>query len=96
MELDLIARFQARAGQDAAVEAALRAVAAPSRAEAGCLDFHVYRALREPRRFFIHSRWRDAAAFDRHAAAAHTVRFLAAVEPLVDPAPDITRTTMIL
>jgi hypothetical protein len=38
MELDLIARVQARAGQDAAVEAALRAVAAPSRAEAGCLD----------------------------------------------------------
>jgi len=96
MEVDLIARFQARTGQEAAVEAALRAVAVPSRAEAGCLDFHVYRALREPRLFFIHSRWRDEAAFDRHATMPHTVRFLATVDPLIDPARDITRATMIL
>ena len=96
MELDLIARFHARAGQDTAVEAALRAVAASSRAEAGCLDLHVYRSTRDPRLFFIHSRWRDEAAFDRHALEPHTVRFLETVEPLIDHAFDITRTTMIV
>ncbi len=34
--------------------------------------------------FYIHSRWRDMAAFERHAGLPHTVRFVASVEPLID------------
>jgi quinol monooxygenase YgiN len=96
MELFVIARFHARAGQAAAIEAALREEAGDARAEAGCVSFHVFRSTRDPGLFFIQSRWQDEAAFDHHAALPHTVRFLERVEPLIDHARDVTRTRMMI
>jgi len=43
-----------------------------------------FQSLRDPDEFYIHSRWKDQAAFDHHAALPHTVRFVAEVEPLLD------------
>jgi len=96
MDLFIIARFHARAGQESEVEAALREVAAPSRAEPGCLSFHVFGSTRDPRLFYIHSRWQDEAAFDIHAGLPHTVRFLERVEPLIDHGRDVTRARLIV
>jgi len=62
MELHIIARFHARPGQESAVEAAIRAVSVPTRAEAGCLDYQAFRSTRDPALFFIHTRWQDEAA----------------------------------
>jgi quinol monooxygenase YgiN len=84
MDLTIFARFHARPGQARAVEAALREVAPPSRAEPGCLWIETYRGSQDPDVFFIHSRWRDMAAFERHAELAHTVKFLATMASLVD------------
>ncbi len=58
----------------------------PVREEPGCLAFGAFRSVRDPDEFYIHSRWRDRAAFERHAELPHTVRFLASVEPLLDHA----------
>jgi len=96
MELFIFARFHACAGQEHAVEAALHEVAGPSRDEPGCLGLHVFRSTRDPRLFYIHSRWKDEAAFEIHAGLPHTVRFIAKVEPLIDHPLDVTRTTMIV
>ena len=91
MELTIIARFHARAGQDEALAAAIREVSGPTAGEPGCLAYAAYRSIRDPALFHIHSRWTDEAAFDAHAALPHTVRFLATVEPLIDHALDVTR-----
>ncbi len=96
MELHIIARFHARDGEELAVEAALREVAGPSREEPGCLSLHVFRSTRDPQLFFIHSRWKDEAAFEVHADLPHTVRFLERVAPLIDHALDVNRTEMIV
>ena len=96
MELYFFARFHARDGQERAVEQAMREVSGPSRAEPGCLGFHAFRSTRDPRLFYLHSRWKDEAAFDLHAGLPHTVRFLEHVEPLIDHALDTTRTEMII
>jgi quinol monooxygenase YgiN len=37
-----------------------------------------------PDEFYIHTRWRDMAAFERHAELPHTLRFVETVEPLLD------------
>jgi quinol monooxygenase YgiN len=92
MELTIIARFHARDGQEASLAAAIRDVAAPTRAEPGCLQYGAYRSLRDPRLYFIHSRWVDEAAFERHAGLPHTLAFLARVEPVIDHPFDISRT----
>lgn len=90
-ELFVIARFHAREGQEADVAAALRDVASPSREERGCLAIDAYRSTRDPRLFYVHSRWVDEAAFETHAGLPHTVLFLERVAPLIDHQLEVTR-----
>lgn len=91
MELFIFARFHARPGSEDAVAAALLDTVAPSREEAGCLAIHAFRSVRDPRLFYIHSSWRDEAAFEEHARLPHTVRFVERVMPLIDHPLDVTR-----
>ncbi len=95
MELFIFARFHARQGLESAVAEALRDVLGPSREEAGCLSIHAFRSTRDPRLFYIHSRWTNEAAFENHADLPHTVRFIERVEPLIDHALDVTRGELI-
>jgi quinol monooxygenase YgiN len=91
MELFIFARFHARPGSEEAVADALRYVLEPTRGEPGCLRIDAFRSIRDPQLFYIHSRWTDEAAFDRHAGLPHTVRFVERVEPLIDHPFDVTR-----
>ncbi len=91
MELFIFARFHARRGHEEAVGQALLDVMPPSREEPGCVSIHAFRSTRDPQLFYIHSRWRDEAAFERHAGLPHTVRFVGTVEPLIDHRLDVTR-----
>ena len=63
--------------------------------EPGCLSIHHFRSIPDPQLFYIHSRWKDEAAFERHAGLPHTVRFLERVEPLIDHPLDVARTEQI-
>jgi quinol monooxygenase YgiN len=92
VELFVFARFHASEGKETAVAAAIRDVVGPSRQEAGCLTIDAYRSIRDPRLFFISSRWTDEAAFEIHAELPHTVRFLNEVQALIDHPLDVTRT----
>jgi quinol monooxygenase YgiN len=93
MELYIFARFHASPGHDKTVGEALTECMVSTRAEAGCLSGQVFRSLRDPRLYYVHSRWTDEAAFERHAEEPHTVRMLARVEPLIDHPLDVTRST---
>jgi quinol monooxygenase YgiN len=95
VEQFVFVRLHARQGEEDAVEEALRAVAGPSQEEPGCLSFQTFRSMRDARLFFIHSRWTDADAFQKHAELPHTVRFLERVDGLLDQPRDVTRTEMI-
>jgi quinol monooxygenase YgiN len=95
VELFIFGRFHARPGDERALEEALRDVVGPSRAEAGCLGIQTFRSTRDPRLFYIHSRWVDEAAFDRHAALPHTVRFIERVQALLDHPLDVTRAALL-
>ncbi len=83
-EVFVIARLHARPGTQDAVRRALFDVQAPTRVEPGCLAYAAFQSLRDPDEFHIHSRWSDMAAFERHAKLAHTLRFVEAIEPLLD------------
>jgi quinol monooxygenase YgiN len=89
--LTIFARFYAREGREAEVAAAIAEVVPPTRAEADCLHIAGFRDTRDPRLFFIHSRWPTQAAFEIHAGLPHTVRFLEAVRLLVDHELDVRR-----
>ena len=91
MELVIFARFHARPGQEHAVGDAVRGVVVRTREEPGCLAIGAFRSTRDGRLFYIHSRWKDEAAFERHAGLPHTVRFIERVTTLIDHAVDVTR-----
>ena len=95
MEQYVFVRLLARGGEERAVEEALREVLGPSRQEPGCLSFQLFRSTREPRLFFIHSRWVDAVAFQKHAELAHTKRFLERVDVLLEQPREVARTELI-
>jgi quinol monooxygenase YgiN len=91
-ELVVFARFQAIEGQEDALEAELRKTTAQTRTELGCLFIEFYRSVRDPRLFFINSRWVDEAAFDAHAALPSTIAFVERAGRLIDHPFDVTRT----
>lgn len=88
----IFARFHAKEGQQNAVAASIHEVLEATREEPGCLHIDAFGSIRDPRLFYVHSRWRDEAAFDHHAQLPHTVRFLEKVQPLIDHVLDVNRT----
>ncbi|MGH7306616.1 MAG: putative quinol monooxygenase, partial [Candidatus Rokuibacteriota bacterium] len=54
-----------------------------------------FQSIRDPQLFFVHSRWKDEAAFEHHAQLPHTVRFLERVARLIDHRLDVARTKRI-
>jgi quinol monooxygenase YgiN len=92
VQLFIFARFHAQPGKERDVERAVREVLLPSRAEPGCVRIQAFRSVKDRQLFYIHSQWKDEAAFETHAGLAHTVRFLGAMERLVDQPLEISRT----
>ena len=95
MEVFIFARFHAAPGQREAVRAAMNRIQGPTRLEPGCLGYGAFQSLRDADEFYIHSRWKDQAAFELHATLPHTVRFIERVEPLIDHPLDVNRTQQI-
>ena len=84
MQIFVFARLHALPGKASQVHQAMFEVQEPTRKEPGCLSYGAFRSVRDPSEFYIHSRWEDMSAFERHSELAHTVRFVETVEPLLD------------
>jgi len=84
MEVFVFARLHARPGKRQDVQQAMFEVQGPTRQEPGCLGYGGFHSVRDPDEFYIHTRWQDVTAFERHAELPHTLRFVATVEPLLD------------
>ena len=67
MEIFLFARLHARPGKQKEVHQAMFEVQGPTRKEHGCLSYGAFQSVRDPDEFYIHTRWTDMAAFERHA-----------------------------
>jgi quinol monooxygenase YgiN len=95
MELFIFARFHAAAGNELALKQALDEIVPPSREEDGCIAINAFRCTHDARLFYIHSRWKNEEAFEVHATLAHTLKFIATVESLIDHPLEVTRTILI-
>ena len=83
--LVVIARYLVTAGKESIVEPLLDENAGASRAEPGCLEFTVFRAIDEPRAFLLYERYTDDAAFQAHRRTPHFKRIIEnQVVPLLD------------
>jgi quinol monooxygenase YgiN len=77
VEFVIIAQYRVRAGEEGTVEAALRQMVAPTRAEPGNLDYQVLRDPADPALFVLFERYADEAAFEAHKASGHFATWLA-------------------
>ena len=91
MELYIFGKFLVLDGKEGVFEAALGEVVTATRGEAGCLEVHGYRGVRNARLYYLHSRWKDVEVFELHAKLPHTEKFLEQVEKLLAEPRDVKR-----
>lgn len=72
----VLASFRPKDGQSDDVEKILQGMVAPSRAEAGCERYDLYRG---PSGFHLFERYRDGAALDAHRDTDHYRAYRAAI-----------------
>jgi quinol monooxygenase YgiN len=95
MELTIFARFHALEGKEDSIASELRDAVTRVRTEPGCLGIEVYRSVRDPRLFWLHSRWVHEAAFDKPVDLPETTQFVERVQRLIDHPFDVTRTRLL-
>lgn len=95
VEYQATTRFHARPGAEADLLSAVLGILPPVRAEPRCTSVHAFRAVDDPRLFFITSRWPEQSAYVQHRAYPHTQKFLEAVQQLVDEPIESTYITPI-
>ncbi|MFI8580011.1 putative quinol monooxygenase [Ectopseudomonas khazarica] len=64
-----------RPEQAAAFERLFRAYVEPSRAEPGCIEYHMLRDAQDPTLFIFYEVWASQAALDAHMALPHMQAF---------------------
>lgn len=82
-DIQVVAVVQARAGEEAAFAAAIKACVAPSRNEDGCLLYMPYQDQAQPGRFVFIERWTSRAALDAHTCQPHFQTMIATLTPLM-------------
>ena len=88
--LTVVATFQAQAGKESELRAALAGLLAPTRREAGCLNYDLHQSPQEPAKFLFHENWTDQAALDAHLKSPHIQKLLPDVDELCVAFPQIT------
>jgi quinol monooxygenase YgiN len=68
-------RFDAVSGREEDLARELRALLAPTRSEAGCLAYELYRDSEDPRRFMFHEKFASQAELDLHVNTPHFKKF---------------------
>lgn len=86
--LNFIAHIKAKPGQEDAVRAALEAIVAPTRAEAGNFNYDLHRLNDDPATVVLYEGWRSQAALDEHMRTPHFQKLGAALQGNVVMAPD--------
>ncbi len=86
----LIALFQAKPGQEIELRNALTGLVAPTRQEAGCLNYDLHVSPEDPAKFLFHENWTSKALLDAHLQSAHIKALLPRVEDLCVAFPEIT------
>jgi quinol monooxygenase YgiN len=88
--LTVVATFEARPGKEAELRAALIGLVAPTRQEAGCLNYDLHISTENPAKFLFHENWTSKALLDAHLQSPHIQALLPRVDALCVAAPEIT------
>jgi quinol monooxygenase YgiN len=91
----LIARLKVKKGMEDDAKRAALSIVAPSRAEAGCLNYDFHQSIDDPTVFIWHETWSNKEAIETHGKSAHFANFSEEIKDLVDEPLQITLTRMV-
>ena len=90
-----IAFIRAKPGQSEELGRRLLALVAPSRQEAGCINYDLHRSDTDPDLWCVYENWRSADDLATHFTLPHMQAFIAALPALVEGELDLRRFSMI-
>ncbi|ATA23592.1 antibiotic biosynthesis monooxygenase [Brenneria goodwinii] len=80
MEIRIVASLQAKAEFIDDVTAAVKQAVAPSRQEAGNLQYDLHEEIDKPGAFVFFERWKNQTVLTEHEQSAHFKRLIAELE----------------
>jgi quinol monooxygenase YgiN len=89
-----IAFIRAKAGRSEELGRRLLALVAPSRQEAGCMNYDLHRSDSDPDIWCVYENWRSADDLAAHFTLPHMQAFIADVPALVEGELDLRRFSM--
>jgi quinol monooxygenase YgiN len=69
--LTLVVSFQARPGKEAELRALLTGMLAPTRQEAGCINYDLHTSPDDPAKFLFYENWASKAHHQAHDKTPH-------------------------
>ncbi len=85
----VIATFQAQPGKETELKKALMSLLAPTRKEAGCINYDLHISPEDPAKFLFHENWTTKAALDAHLKSMHIQVLLPRMNELCIGMPEI-------
>ena len=86
----VIALIHAKPGKEAETRNVLESLLAPTRAEAGCINYDMHQSTDDPARFMFHENWTSKQALDQHLATPHLKAFMQKEPEILVKPVDIT------
>jgi quinol monooxygenase YgiN len=91
----LVARLKVKDGAVVEAKKLALSLVAPSRAEAGCINYDIHQAIDDETVFVWHETWTNKAAIDEHFEKPFFLEFFAKVQEIAAEPPLIMLTKMI-
>ena len=95
-KLTVIAHIRAKAGHEARVREVLLGLIAPTRAEAGCINYDLHVSQDDPRQFVFYENWASESHLEAHANSPHLRAFRNLANEILDNAVEVTKWRMLL
>lgn len=73
--LTIVATLTAKPGKEDELLPLLKALVAPTRAEAGCINYELHRSHEQPGTFVFTESWASRELWDAHMKSPHLVEF---------------------
>ena len=87
--ITVVATFQALPGKEDELKKALIGLVAPTRKEAGCINYDLHQSPEEPGKFLFFENWTTKAALDAHLQMPHIQVLLPRLDGLAVGMPEI-------
>ena len=94
-KLTVVAQVRAKPGKEDETRRVLLALVAPTRAEAGCINYDLHQSHDDAALFLFYENWESKSHLDAHARSAHIQAFRARVGDLLAEPVEIRLFTMV-